>query len=129
MGSEDKVKQITTHFHEKEFQCSCGCHLVEPLKLDFVNKLERARMYAQIPFIINSGVRCKEHNASKHVGGVDSSAHVRGYACDIRIKDSHERFIIQSALIKTGFTRFGIAHSYIHVDSDPAKPEEVEWVY
>lgn len=117
--------RITDNFDSREFACPC-CGL-DKVSTEMVELLQKARVAAGIPFKINSGVRCEKHNAE--VGGVDSSAHVGGYACDISCVDSKRRYIILSALKSAGFTRLGIAKTFIHVDNDPTKPKSVTWVY
>jgi uncharacterized protein YcbK (DUF882 family) len=121
-------KQMTwKYFHEDEFTCQCGCGR-NKIKEAFVNELERTRAYAGIPFTINSGYRCPAHN--KASGGKPTSAHLFGWAADVACRNSHERFIMLNAFIWTGtFNRIGIASSFIHVDVDDMKPEEVVWVY
>jgi len=93
----------------------------------FLLMIDYARGVAGVPFKITSGYRCQQHNAM--VGGVSSSSHTRGWAADIACDTSRERFAIVNGLIEAGFTRIGIADTFIHVDCDPAKPEEVMWVY
>lgn len=93
----------------------------------FLNALDDARGIAGIPFTITSGFRTKEHN--DRVGGVDSSAHTAGYAVDIACRDSRSRWLIINALTLCGFNRIGIADTFIHVDADPSKPENVIWTY
>ena len=93
----------------------------------FLSMLDEARTEAKIPFKINSGYRTTEHN--KVVGGVKSSSHLKGVAADIKCTDSRSRFIILNALIQAGFTRIGIANTFIHVDCDIDKPQMVSWVY
>jgi len=95
-----------------------------------VDKFDRARAIAGIPFIITSGVRTKKHN--KEVGGKEDSSHLESqgcHACDISVPDSRSRFIILRALIKVGFTRIGIGKDLIHADDDPTKDPEVTWLY
>ena len=62
----------------------------ENMDVDFLAKLDEAREYANIPFIINSAYRSPEHNAK--VGGKPGSSHIKGLAVDISAKDSR-RFI------------------------------------
>lgn len=93
----------------------------------FLSMLDDARVKAGIPFIINSGFRTQKHN--KKVGGVKDSAHLKGVAADIKCVDSRSRFIIINALIDAGFTRIGIARTFIHCDIDIDKPQNVIWVY
>lgn len=94
---------------------------------EFLQLLDRARDAAGVPFTITSGFRTKVHN--KKVGGTRDSAHTRGFAADIRVTNSTNRFKIVSALISVGFTRIGIASTFIHVDNDPDKVEHVIWTY
>jgi|TARA_B110001452_G_scaffold189190_1_gene159419 zinc D-Ala-D-Ala carboxypeptidase len=99
----------------------------ENMDVDFLAKLDEAREYANIPFIINSAYRSPEHNAK--VGGKPGSSHIKGLAVDISAKDSRTRFLILDALFAVGFTRIGIADSFIHVDSDIDKSQNVIWTY
>ena len=96
------------------------------MKKDFLIKLDEARELAGIPFKINSGFRTKAQNLK--VKGSSKSSHLIGVACDISCRDSVSRQIIVNALIKVGFTRLGIADSYIHVDLDINKPNAI-WLY
>ena len=93
----------------------------------FLEMLDNARDIAGIPFSINSGYRTLEQNSK--VGGVNSSSHTRGLAVDIACKESRARFLIVSALKEAGFTRIGISDSFIHVDSDSDKAQDVIWTY
>ena len=97
------------------------------MDVDFLAKLDKAREYANLPFIINSAYRSPEHNAK--VGGKPGSSHIKGLAVDISAKDSRTRFLILDALFAVGFTRIGIAGSFIHVDSDIDKSQNVIWTY
>ena len=93
----------------------------------FLEMLDEARGLANLPFVINSGFRTPEHN--EKVDGKENSSHLRGYAADIICTDSRSRFIIIDALIQAGFTRIGVAKTFIHVDNDPEKDGNVIWTY
>ena len=93
----------------------------------FLQLLDKARTHAQIPFVISSGYRTKEHN--KKVGGVDSSAHLKGLAADIVCNNSSDRFIILNALLHVGFHRIGIAETFIHCDVSTERPGFMVWTY
>lgn len=93
----------------------------------FVYMLDSARTIAGVPFEINSGYRSQEHNYL--VGGVDNSAHTKGLAADIKVKNSRERKKIIDALLSVGFTRIGIGKTFIHTDLDSTKAANVVWVY
>ena len=116
------------NFQEREFSCKCGkCQKgfkdMDPKTLE---KLERARKIADIPFFITSAMRCAEHNSRE--GGSQTSSHLNGTAIDIDVKSSRDRFLIIDSLIKAGFNRVGIAKTFIHADTD-TKTEKVIWLY
>jgi len=94
---------------------------------EFLEMLDNARHMAGIPFIINSGYRTKA--ANRDAGGLKNSAHLDGFAADIRCNASRERMYIVGALLEAGFNRIGIGNGFIHVDNDPTKPEDCIWVY
>jgi len=94
---------------------------------EFLQKLDEARHLAGVPFIINSGVRTEA--ANRRAGGVPGSSHLTGWAADIQATTSNRRYLILSALIRAGFTRIGIAETFIHCDMDRSKPQNVTWLY
>lgn len=77
---------LSEHFKKKEFACKCGCGLglkdgdINP---KLVEALEDVRTHFCKPVVINSGLRCDDHN--KKVGGAKASRHLLGTAADIRI--------------------------------------------
>ena len=93
----------------------------------FLNMLDDARSIAGVPFFINSGFRTPERNAL--VGGKPDSSHLKGCAADIKAIDSRSRGLILKALRQVGFTRIGIAKTFIHVDSEESKDQNVTWLY
>jgi uncharacterized protein YcbK (DUF882 family) len=99
-------------------------HEMEPL---FLEKLDLARGYSNVPYVINSGFRTPEHNAE--VGGVPGSSHLTGWASDIRTDSSNRRFLVLKGLIEAGYNRIGIGRNFIHVDCDPSKAGNVTWLY
>ena len=96
------------------------------MNVDFLNKLDEAREYSGIPFVINSAYRSPTHPLSIKN---PTSSHIKGLAVDISVKDSNTRFKVLDALIAVGFTRIGIANSFIHVDLDFDKSQNVIWTY
>ena len=99
---------------------------------EFLNKLDKARELAAIPFRINSGFRTLAHNKKLQEKGykaVDNSPHLGGWAADIHCVDSPTRYTIIKALFEVGFTRIGIGNTFIHVDCDPTKSKNVIWLY
>ena len=93
----------------------------------FLERIDDAREIAGVPFSINSGWRCKKHNAE--VGGGDKSAHLKGLAADIRADDSSHRYHILKGLFEAGFARIGIGNGFIHCDDDREKPPAMAWTY
>ena len=71
------------NFTRDEFACGCGCGFddIDPL---IVSTLQRLRDEVQRPVVVNSGCRCRSHNAA--VKGSKSSQHLRGKAADIKIE-------------------------------------------
>jgi len=96
------------------------------MDLDFLSKLDKAREYAGIPFVINSAYRSPEHPESIKN---PTSSHIKGLAVDIKAKDSRTRYKVLEALIHVGFNRIGIADTFIHVDDDKQKSSNVIWTY
>ena len=90
---------------------------------DLLMMLDELRDRAGIPLVLSSAYRCEAHN--RKVGGVNGSAHTRGYAVDIKCLTSHTRFLILQAALDVGFRRIELAPTWIHVDTDPDKPFDV----
>jgi zinc D-Ala-D-Ala carboxypeptidase len=110
--------------HERACLC-CGAAEIDPA---FMERLVTARLDAGIPFPITSMYRCPAHN--REVGST-SDNHPAGKAADIGCDDPRSRFIIVAALIRAGFTRIGIARTFIHCDTmdDAGKAPDVIWLY
>ena len=120
---------ITQNFQFREFRCKhCGMNEIQK---SFVVQLQKAREIAGIPFFINSGYRCPEYNQKFIDQGesIEKSAHTKGLAADIAAIASATRWKIIIALFGAGFSRIGIGTSFIHVDADTEKPQEVAWTY
>jgi len=115
----------TPNFAAWEFLCP-DCKQ-QHMNQRFIIRLQISRGIAGIPFVPGSGWRCKKRNTA--VGGLEDSSHLTGLAADIMALTSKERFIIVDALLRAGFMRIGIAKYYIHVDSDPGKPQGIMYLY
>ena len=118
------------HFESYEFDCGCGCGCgkgYKDMNKDLLTKLDAARGYADVPFIISSAFRCKKHNSD--VGGSTTSSHMKGLAVDIFCPSSRDRFEILQGLFVAGFKRVGVATTYCHVDADSDKTQNCMWVY
>jgi uncharacterized protein YcbK (DUF882 family) len=114
------------YFIKEEFTCD-GKNCFDKVNKKSLSKLDLAREFAGIPFTITSSWRSKSYNME--IGGANNSAHLRGTAFDIACMSSHQRMVIVSALLEAGFTRIGIAKTFIHADDDIELPQEVIWLY
>ena len=94
---------------------------------DLLNMIDRARELYGKPIVVTSGFRTESHN--KKVGGVSSSSHLKGLAIDVACIRSKDRFEMLTALIEVGFNRIGVASTFIHVDIDKNKSQNVIWTY
>jgi|TARA_R110002033_G_scaffold124274_2_gene166374 zinc D-Ala-D-Ala carboxypeptidase len=94
---------------------------------EILHMLDVVRKKYGKPIKINSGYRTVDRN--KKIGGVKNSSHLKGLAVDISCKESKDRFILLNLLIEVGFRRIGIAKSFIHVDIDKNKSQDVAWGY
>ena len=85
------------------------------------------------PIVINSGYRTEKHNSK--VGGKPKtktskgSSHMYGLAVDIKCDHSSDRYQLIFLLQETGFQRIGVGNTFIHVDIDFDKSQEVIWTY
>lgn len=79
------------------------------------------------PIHITSGFRTPQHN--EEVGGTENSSHTKGLAVDIACNNSKDRFDLINCLLDVGFSRIGIAGTFIHADIDPDKAQGVIWTY
>ena len=79
----DEIK----YFRRAEFRCQCGgkyCNgFPAEMAEETVRLADEIRRRAGVPLNVNSGVRCKQHNADPNVGGVWNSLHLTGQAIDL----------------------------------------------
>lgn len=118
-------EQITPNFKKSEFDCKCGCGFND-IDYTLVKKLQEVRDEIGHPIKITSGCRCPDHNKAE--GASDFSSHVTGFAADISCTHSFKRMTLLSVLCKH-FRRVGVASSFIHVDIDHTKDQDVLWTY
>lgn len=114
------------YFKPTEFACKCGCG-DNVMDEDFLKRIDQARDFAGTPFKITSGKRCAKHN--KAVKGSPSSSHLTGLAVDIAAPTSSNKYDIVNSLIDCGFNRIGIGSTFVHVDADESKAQNVIWTY
>lgn len=114
------------YFTEDEFRrCTPACSMRD-MHVHSLNRLDKLRDLAGMPIILNSAYRSVSYEKIRCRSG--TSSHCKGRAFDIRCSTDRDRFTIVWAALRAGFTRVGIASTYIHVDDDPDKPSAV-WLY
>lgn len=115
------------YFAESEFRrCSPRCSL-QDMNQETMQRFDHAREIAGIPFVINSAYRSSQWDRARGRSGTGS--HTKGRALDIRCHSDQNRFIIIAALLKAGFTRIGVAKTFIHADDSKRHTQKVTWVY
>lgn len=115
------------YFKEHEFKCKCGiCDLDVVMDRRLLVALDRMRKRFGKPIIVNSGIRCPDHNRSE--GGVKNSSHLSGKAADIRVKTDRDRFKLIGLAIEYGIPRIGIGLGYLHLDVDTSKNYPRVWI-
>lgn len=113
------------HFSVAELACRCGGRFCggrywhDPV---FLDGLEASRSHIGGPLVLNSGHRCPGWNAA--VGGAPLSQH-KQVAADIQI-GPYDRHRLLNGAIDAGFTGFGLARSFLHIDRR-ARP--ARWYY
>lgn len=136
---------ISDHFTPIEFGCvGNSFDQMDPTLLDYI---AHARWFLDEPMHINSGLRTAERN--KEVGGSQTSSHLTGKAADIRSLDAVSRYKLIRAFMLAGLPinileqikefekntgrvsipRIGIGETFIHVDTDESKVQNVIWLY
>jgi uncharacterized protein YcbK (DUF882 family) len=115
------------YFKLSEFDSPDKIGSGEEMKQSTLNLLDMAREISGIAFVINSGYRTDAQN--KKVSGKLNSSHLKGYAIDVACNDSVKRFKIINAALKVGFTRIGVGETFVHLDNDPSKAQNVIWTY
>ena len=114
--------QLTRNFKLSEFECKSGCEMPESVLMEvkkLANQLQIIRDFIQQPIYINSGYRCKEHNAK--IGGVKNSKHILGQAADMRVDNVSPEDLYEAIenLIKFNHIfegGLGIYKTWIHYD-------------
>lgn len=113
------------YFDREEFRCKCGGKYCQgfPAEPDetMVRYANKIRKRLGVPLTVNSGLRCKQHNAN--VGGVKNSQHVLGTACDLGapagISPEKMAQVAEEVIGNTG--GIGIYSWGIHIDSRTTK--------
>ena len=123
-GDSDWWEDIR-YFKKSEFACKCGGRYCNgyPVEIDMnmVKIADQIRSRIGKPITVNSGLRCKTHNAN--VGGVSNSQHLLGNAADLGCPSgctpAQMASIAESIMGDTG--GIGIYSWGIHIDTRSAK--------
>lgn len=117
------------HFASYEFDSPDDPGSGDAMEYDFVRHLDMLRTDLGFPLIITSGFRTPKHN--KEVGGVDSSAHEKGWAADIAAPSARIKFLIVATILKRSYPiqRIGVGDRFVHLDMDPSLPAPRLWTY
>ena len=112
------------HFKKPEFACKCGKYCNGyPVEIDMnmVKIADEIRNRIGKPIQINSGIRCKTHNAN--VGGVSNSQHLYGNAADLGCPSgcTPERMASIAEEIMGDTGGIGIYQWGIHIDTRSTK--------
>ena len=117
----DKI-QLSKNFKLDEFKCKCG--KCDPILVDdrLITWLQKIRDHFGKSIHVNSGYRCKAHNASPKVGGSPTSHHVKGMAADIRVQGITPEEVAKYAE-SIGIKRIGLykKDAFVHIGSDTKK--------
>ena len=112
-------------FTREEFRCKCGgkyCNgFPAEIDMNMVKIADQIRSRIGKPITVNSGLRCKTHNAN--VGGVSNSQHLYGTAADLGCPSgcspSHMASIAEEIMGDTG--GIGVYPWGIHIDTRATK--------
>lgn len=115
------------YFNDKEFKRATPACSLSDMNEDFMHRLDEAREFAKIPFVINSAFRSVDYEIEK--GRTGTSQHCKGLAVDLRCRTNAERFRIVASLLALGFRRIGIGTNFIHVDDGYPNSEPIIWTY
>ena len=111
--------QLSTNFKSTEFDChGSGCCSSTLVDENLVKYLQKIRSHFGKSVHINSGYRCKTHNAA--VGGASASNHMDGEAADIRIDGVTPLEVAQYAE-HIGMLGIGVYGWGVHVDTRTSK--------
>ena len=110
--------QLSRNFRLGEFKCKCGKCPSVLVDTCLVDILQQIRDHFGVSVDINSGYRCKTHNAN--VGGDPNSSHMQGMAADIRVKGVEPREVAKFAE-SIGVKRIGLYDSFVHIGSGVTK--------
>ena len=120
-------KEKVRYFNYSEFDSPDVQGSGQLMDKELLEMLDDVRDKFDKPIHINSGYRTPQHNEA--VGGTENSSHLKGLAVDIACDNSIDRFDLINCPLDVGFSRIGVAKTFIHADIDPDKAQGVMWTY
>jgi uncharacterized protein YcbK (DUF882 family) len=115
------------YFTEKDFQNAIPSCSLSDMNEEFMVLLDKIRKVCDFPFIINSAYRSEDYEKKRGRNG--TSSHTKGVAVDLQaVTDRHKFLIVQTALAN-GITRIGVGTTFVHLDVDKNKTQNVIWSY
>ena len=125
----DDIKHFKPHEFDSPDEKGSGLKF---MNLEFVADLDFIRDEIGRPLSVNSGCRTPYWNKLK--GGAKDSAHLTTRPCgvvavDFHCTDSQLRRDIILVAESIGLNRIGLGNSFIHIDCDLTKHENVYWNY
>lgn len=115
------------YFKEAEFKKCCPSCSLQDMDQAFMNKLDKTRELAGIPFLLSSAYRSPAWD--KYKGRSGNGDHTQGCGVDVVCNSSVTRMKILKAAIELGWTRIGVSSTFIHIGSGHNLPENVIWLY
>ena len=113
------MEPSSKNFPVQELRCKCPvcmCQVPNEINPESLVRLQKLRDILGFPLYINSAYRCYKHKreAIKAVPG----RHNKGMAFDISVSWGERRMNIVREATKLGFTGFGFANTFLHIDDD-----------
>lgn len=102
------------YFKPVEFMaCVPSCTILQ-MDSDFLYRLDKAREYARVPFVLTSAYRSPEYDRSKGRSG--KGYHTRGLAVDVRCTNSSMRRAILCGCLQYGLSCGLSKDGFVHID-------------
>lgn len=115
------------NFTKSEFDCRVTAE--NNMQHEFMVKLQRLRTEYGKTINITSGYRSPSHPIEAKKGH-SRGEHTTGNCADIACVTGQERFILVSLALKHGFSRIGIAKTFLHLGIGGGDlPQNVIWEY
>lgn len=124
------MEATSKNFPANELRCQCvKCNGDVPHKIpqSEVDRLQAVRDDYGLPMILTSAYRCAEHPIE--VKKVKPGQHNKA-AFDVAVPWGQSRMRLMKIALHHGFTAFGFAISFLHMDSRPMDDGEItSWGY